>query len=474
MQFPCSRDMRADLTKGSKRKRINPQTFQGPGFGICGPEPRHMPCLPSGQISPEHLHLSRFNLHTSVRSWLTKSDHFVMGHFDFLYLPTDPPVARSLTSEVSRPSEELDVVTTAISILENDNSSSSTIRATLESSRGQALAAPNELQDHLKVQLQGSTGDLETVWTALYWYFQYTGDVAVGVPKGRPVPERCVELILESDAPSHLSELAAQLERLGLVDIQIQAEKQVHLVFANVFWQLSPELFLSNLNAHRYLPAKPLRYTLSNGAIRHPNRPLPPPQRLPFYTRHCISDKVNSVFKLRPVDMSDLDLIHKWMNNTRVSEFWGEQGPIEHQKKFLETCLASKHSFTAIGSWNDLDPEGNLTGWKDACFFDIYWVKEDHLARYANSVQDWDRGVHLLVGEDWARGRSTAWLDSIVHFMFLSDPRTQSIYLEPRVDNELFIRLLTRYGFYKVKDFAFPHKQAALMKLDRDHWKGCR
>src|SRR5690606_24282946 len=117
----------------------------------------------------------------------------------------------------------------------------------------------------------------------------------VGVPKGKPVPERCVELVLESDASSALSAFAAQLERLGLVDIEIKGEKPVHLVFANVFWQLSPELFLSNLNAHRYLPPKPLRYTLSNGVIRHPKRPLPPPQQLPFYTRHCISDKLNSV-----------------------------------------------------------------------------------------------------------------------------------------------------------------------------------
>ncbi|KAK6533203.1 hypothetical protein TWF281_007355 [Arthrobotrys megalospora] len=400
----------------------------------------------------------------------------IMGHSDILYLPANPPVARSFNSEVSRPSEDLEVVTTIISSPgDSDGDSSNTIHdihTVAENAVGRA-PVPGEPQTRLKVRLQNPAGDLESVWTALYWCFQYASGSAVGIPKGKPVPERCVELVLESDTPDTRLEFGAQLERLGLIDIQARGEKLVYLVFANVFWQLSPELFLSNLNTHRYLPIKPLRYTLSNGAIRHPKRPLPPSRGLPFYTRHCISEKMNSVFKLRPVAMSDLDLIHRWMNNPRVAEFWGEQGPIEHQKKFLENCLASQHSFTAIGSWNDLDADGNLTSWKDACFFDIYWVKEDHLARYANNVQDWDRGVHLLVGEDWARGRSTAWLDSIVHYMFLSDPRTQSVYLEPRVDNELFIRLLTRYGFYKVKDFAFPHKQAALMKLDRDFWKGC-
>ncbi|EWC45292.1 hypothetical protein DRE_06019 [Drechslerella stenobrocha 248] len=294
-----------------------------------------------------------------------------------------------------------------------------------------------------------------------------------------------------ADGPPADSALVASLERLGLVELGARDGSPACLAFATTFWQTSPESFIPTLNPHQYLVAKPLRYTLSNGVIRHPKRPRPPPAKAPFYTRHCVSDKINSVFKLRPVDMSDLDLIHKWMNNPRVAEFWGEQGPVEHQQQFLEKCLASQHSFTAIGSWNDLDSSGGLTDWRDACFFDIYWVKEDHLARYANNVQDWDRGVHLLVGEDWARGRSRAWLDSIIHCkfaprspqrplqltraadIFLADPRTQSIFLEPRLDNALLIGLLLRYGFYKVKDFAFPHKQAALMKLDRDCWKGC-
>jgi RimJ/RimL family protein N-acetyltransferase len=262
----------------------------------------------------------------------------------------------------------------------------------------------------------------ERIWIALFFYFQYSnggGPHKSIIQRGRPVPSKAVKLLSESDGASISSDVLVSLERLGLIDIEIDVTNQtMYLVYASTFWQLSPELFLRRFNPHRYLYAKPLRYVISEGTVRHPKRPLPPPQKWPFYTRHCITNKINSIFRLRPVDMSDLENLHKWMNNPRVSEFWGEQGPIERQKKFLETCLQSTHSFTAIGQWNDLDERGRPTHWRDACFFDFYWVKEDRLSRYANNIGDWDRGVHLLIGEEWARGRSSAWLSSILHCMY--------------------------------------------------------
>lgn len=84
--------------------------------------------------------------------------------------------------------------------------------------------------------------------------------------------------------------------------------------------------------------------------------------------------------------------------------------------------------------------------------------------------------------------------------MFLADPRTMTLMLEPRIDNEKyvpsllptpqiyllvfylilatndsdgrFINYLHQAGFYKEKEFSFPHKQAALMKLKREAWQG--
>jgi len=49
--------------------------------------------------------------------------------------------------------------------------------------------------------------------------------------------------------------------------------------------------------------------------------------------------------------------------------------------------------------------------------------------------------------------------------------RTETVVLEPRVDNEKFIGHLKNAGFYKQGEVAFPHKQSAVMKLDRESWE---
>ncbi len=57
---------------------------------------------------------------------------------------------------------------------------------------------------------------------------------------------------------------------------------------------------------------------------------------------------------------------------------------------------------------------------------EIYWVKEDALGQHlgGRDADDWDRGFHLFVGEEWARGRVQAWLTSLAHWIFAVDYRT--------------------------------------------------
>lgn len=162
--------------------------------------------------------------------------------------------------------------------------------------------------------------------------------------------------------------------------------------------------------------------------------------------------------------MTDLQLLHKWMNIPRVSNFWGEQGPQSHQEKFLQGNLTSKHSFPAIGLW-DGKPFG---------YFEIYWVREDTLGKYlGDSAGDYDRGVHVLVGEEEFRGihRVKAWITSFAHWSFIQDYRTNAVVLEPRVDNERFISHLNEAGFLKEREITFPHKQSAFVKLRRENFE---
>ena len=237
----------------------------------------------------------------------------------------------------------------------------------------------------------------------------------------------------------------------------------------------SPGPFASSSHLPTYYPPPPPQYIFTN-KIRHPIRPKPPRQGETFYTRYIpslgqyLSFRVVSLSPTSPAhhgpvsstlpaflppnsgyltskDMPNMDslnhhqqpcdaeLLHKWMNDPRVSAAWGASGPLEIQEKFLKASLNNKHSFPVIGCW-DGKPFG---------YFEIYWVEEDQLGRYlaGNDLEDWDRGFHVLVGEQEFRGehRVKVWLSSLVHYCWLADPRTQRVLVEPRLDNE-------KYGFY--------------------------
>jgi acetyl CoA:N6-hydroxylysine acetyl transferase len=199
----------------------------------------------------------------------------------------------------------------------------------------------------------------------------------------------------------------------------------------------------------------PLCYTVTDGK-RHPQRP---PVRGGEVYRRSIPD-LETVLSLRTVDPErDLDVFHRWMNDPRVARFWELEGSREDHARYLAKVLADAHMHPVFGGF-DGQPFG---------YFEIYWAKEDRIAPYY-AVDDYDRGIHMLVGEDRFRGphRVAAWLPSLVHFLFLDDPRTRNVVAEPRADNAKMIDYLQRTGFHKVKEFDFPHKRAALMVLPRE------
>ncbi|KAL1892637.1 hypothetical protein Sste5346_006922 [Sporothrix stenoceras] len=244
--------------------------------------------------------------------------------------------------------------------------------------------------------------------------------------------------------------------------------------------------FYSTSHLPTYYPPSPLRYTMT-GNVRHPARPRPPRMGEVFYNRYIpsvqqyLSLRVASLSP-RPVPyygpraspvsaqypppdraahlatLSDNALLQMWMAIPRVHKFWGDYSP-----DFLRTALASRHSFPVIGLWDGV-PFG---------YFELYWVKEDILGLLIGAqADDFDRGLHVFVGEEWARGRVPLWLSSIVQWIFTSDYRSMSVCIEPRVDNQRFIEHLQRAGFNKQREITFQHKQSWFGRLHRDGWEG--
>ncbi|POS83578.1 hypothetical protein EPUL_004276 [Erysiphe pulchra] len=202
--------------------------------------------------------------------------------------------------------------------------------------------------------------------------------------------------------------------------------------------------------------------TPSSFQTSHSASPFPSPMPLYLIDDGLPSSSIELISTSR---MTDCQLLHKWMNIPRVSNFWGCDGPISNQEDFLQKNLEAQHSFPVIGLW-DGKPFG---------YFEIYWAKEDILGRHVNngSIGDWDRGIHVLVGEDEFRGkhRVKCWLTALAHWAFTEDYRTNSLVLEPRVDNEKFISYLQETGFLKEGEVTLPHKQSALMRLRRDQFE---
>ncbi|WP_240162282.1 GNAT family N-acetyltransferase [Glaciimonas sp. PAMC28666] len=190
---------------------------------------------------------------------------------------------------------------------------------------------------------------------------------------------------------------------------------------------------------------------------RHPRRPAHPPAGETVYRRFI--PWLNQWLTLRTINPdSDLDSFHRWMNNPRVAKFWEEDGSIDQHQVFIAKALADPHVHPLVGCLDE----------KAFGYFEVYWAKEDRIAPFY-AAADYDRGVHMLVGEEWARGphNIAAWLPSLVDYVLLDDKRTHTVVCEPRADNLRMIDYLQKTGFVFQREFDFPHKRAALLILER-------
>ena len=100
--------------------------------------------------------------------------------------------------------------------------------------------------------------------------------------------------------------------------------------------------------------------------------------------------------------------------------------PREAHKKYLEDLEASSDHIPLIAEWN-----GEAFG-----YMEIYYAKETSLRTYYDAG-DFDRGFHALVGEEKFHGphRVRSWMGSLIHMLFLLDPRTMRVVSEPRASN---------------------------------------
>ncbi|MCX2900228.1 GNAT family N-acetyltransferase [Pseudomonas mandelii] len=293
-----------------------------------------------------------------------------------------------------------------------------------------ALSLNREPALHVAIEQRFERPDSEILHLACYWFF--ASDPA------------CQYLTWQLEK-TPTDALSGGLLVTGESSGQYRCERAL-------FWQL-PQPWLRQASTGSYP-----QYPVISGGKRHPLRPIKP--RGEVYRR--FDARLGSWISLRTVDIEqDLTRFNRWQNSARVASFWQEEGSLEQHREYLTKLQADPHTLPLIGCFDD----------QPFAYFEAYWAKEDRIAPFYEAG-DYDRGIHMLVGEEQHRGphKVASWLAALTHYLFLDDPRTQRVVAEPRADNAKMIGYMQGQRYHCEKEFDFPHKRAALMVLGRERF----
>ncbi|WP_396330466.1 GNAT family N-acetyltransferase [Burkholderia anthina] len=185
---------------------------------------------------------------------------------------------------------------------------------------------------------------------------------------------------------------------------------------------------------------------------RHPRRP--PAPRGDVYARDLPALGVR--FTLRGWQPGeDAARVARWFDEPRVRDGWpGTQPGVDGTAPD-----ADPHLTPLVGCF-DGDP---------FAYFEAFWLKEDPLAPHVGA-RDYDRGLRMLVGESRWRGPHcvAGWLPSVVHYLFLDDPRTEALGCAVPAGRARVVDLLAQHGFARQRRLALADAQPLWMHTLRE------
>ena len=246
------------------------------------------------------------------------------------------------------------------------------------------------------------------------------------------------------------------------------------LVSRSAFWQgagspfgprpaWAPESQDPDLSAY---PLPPSEYVVtsqtSTALCRHPQRRTKPAPGSVIYSRWI--PHLRETFSMAVLDHESpahVELFHTWQNDPRVSQGWSETGTLEQHHAYLQRAHEDPHRLAILARFDETS----------FAYFEVYWAKENAIGAYY-PAGDYDRGRHSLVGDVRFRGphRVSAWWSSLMHYLFLDEPRTARVVGEPKDTNSsvLMYDLIHGFGLDKVIDL--PQKRSALMSCSRERF----
>ncbi|MFF8952649.1 GNAT family N-acetyltransferase [Streptomyces sp. NPDC014940] len=166
------------------------------------------------------------------------------------------------------------------------------------------------------------------------------------------------------------------------------------------------------------------------------------------------------LFELVPVRLEDdLPLVHRWMNDPAVAEYWELAGPPDTTADHLRAQLE--------GDGRSVPCLGVLDG-VPMSYWEIYRADLDPLARHC-PIRPHDTGIHLLIGEpaDRRRGLGSALLEAVSGLVLARRPACSRVIAEPDLRNTPSIAAFLRAGFRLAGEVDLPGKRAALVIRER-------
>jgi RimJ/RimL family protein N-acetyltransferase len=157
--------------------------------------------------------------------------------------------------------------------------------------------------------------------------------------------------------------------------------------------------------------------------------------------------------------LRDLPLLHSWMNDPEVADFWDLAGPRGRVDQHIAAQLDSHHSSPYLG---------RLDG-AAMSYWEIYRADLDPLAAHYQA-RPHDTGVHLLIGPGEHRGRGigSALISAVTEWTLSRSFWASRVVAEPDVRNTRSIRAFCNAGFQPCGVLDLPDKQAMLMVYDRN------
>ncbi len=165
-------------------------------------------------------------------------------------------------------------------------------------------------------------------------------------------------------------------------------------------------------------------------------------------------------FSLRSLDVDrDLDLLHFWMNDPVVAEYWNKPWSRTKIKSYLRQQQRSDHSSPYLGELDGVPMS----------YWELYRADLDPLSQYYQA-RPHDAGIHMLLGPSQYRGRRLAvdLLRVISAWQLDADPLATRVIGEPDASNVRLLRVAELAGFRRVADLDLPNKRAALVVRERD------